>query len=540
MSNMDNEKIYYQEKNQLYIKNNLGNEMMVPVYAKEIKNGYDSLYWSALISIDIRKSVLEKTDWDLSIGEGTPGFTVYGNDVDGIYSRFNGLDGIEPIVYPRNFHGLREDYVEIIEEFKLLNNLYYDKQKDEYISLEDGEETVIRIENKTNVYIKLKYLKKFLAVKNMDLAIYFDIQFNEIGTLKDIGLKQDTVYYVDDSINYDVYIGEYNVTGETNRMSRINGKKLITGIPLQECGYWPYDKQAKYEKFIIGTNKNGEEIEFECNPEMLNNYFDSNPQSPHYLTPVFFTKDVLNKYYSKPEIYSVEDSILKCGALWSLYIDNQDKNYVSAYLGDLGRSLSYKEQLYWKSFNVACDEKISETKFKRDFMAQFADPEAIDLIFKQKFNAFCKKWNKKYKWDLFLPLSEKDQYNFEHIRIPINNSISELDTLTLSLVKAIIDSLNEKEIEKNLKLQYDNLKGSITKLEKWLIEINVKEYQEHIKFLRDLQELRSSSSGHRKGKNYKKISKKFEIGSKSYADVFEEILENVIRFLDFMEECFLI
>lgn len=145
MSNMDNEKVYYQEKNQLYIKNNLGNEMMVPVYVKEIKNGYDSLYWSALISIDKRKSVLEKPDWDLSIGDGTPGFTVYGSDVDGIYSRFNGLDGIEPIVYPRNFHGLREDYAEIIEEFKLLNNLYYDKQKDEYISLEDGEETVIRI-----------------------------------------------------------------------------------------------------------------------------------------------------------------------------------------------------------------------------------------------------------------------------------------------------------------------------------------------------------------------------------------------------------
>lgn len=141
---------------------------------------------------------------------------------------------------------------------------------------------------------------------------------------------------------------------------------------------------------------------------------------------------------------------------------------------------------------------------------------------------------------IFFPLSGNDQYNFEHIRIPINNSISELDTLILSLVKAIIDSLNEKEIENNLKLQYDNLRGSITKLEKWLIEINVKEYQEHIKFLRDLQELRSSSSGHRKGTNYKKISKKFEIGSKSYADVFEEILENIIKFLDFMEERFLI
>jgi hypothetical protein len=536
---MDYKKLYYQDEMQLYIKSKLGHEVMVPLYAKEINNGFDILYWSALVSKDKKQEVLEKADWDLDIGSGMPGFTRYGWDTDCQYSRFNGLDGIEPIVYPRDFHGLKEGYIEIIEEFRLLNNLYYQKQTDEYINLKDGEETVLKIENKCNVYIKLKYLKRFLAVKNMELAVYFDIQYKEIGKLKQISLQQDTIDYVDDSINYDVYIGEYNVTGETNRISRLHGKKLISGIPLQECGYWPYDTQARYEKFVIGTNQSGEEVEFECNPENLSNYFGSNPGAPHYLTPVFFTKDVLNKYYSKPETYSIDDGILRCGGLWSLYIDNQHKKYISVYLGDLGRSLSHKEQLYWKSFNVTCNEQISTTKFKRDFMAQFTDPESVDLIFKQKLNSFNRKWSEKFNWDLLLPLSENDQYNFEHIRIPINESILELDTLTLSLVKTIIDSLNEKQIEKMLSQKYENLKGSISKLEKWLIESNVQDYQEQIKFLRNLQELRSSSSGHRKGSNYIKISKKFDIGDKTYADVFEEILLNVIQFLDFMEQNFI-
>ncbi|WP_346889384.1 hypothetical protein [Clostridium sp. UBA1056] len=533
---MDNKQRYYQDKNQIFIKNNLGNELMIPVYTHEKVDGYDALYWSALIKKEVKKDILQKADWDLSIGDGIPGFTIYGGSEDGVYNRFSCLDnGIEPLVYVREFSGLREGYVEIIEEFRLINNLYYDMKKNEYINVENGEEVVIKIENNSDVYIKLKYLKRFLAVKNMSLAIYFDIQYRENGKLDQIGLKQDSLYYVDENTNYDICIGEYN----SDRFTRLNGKKIICGTAIQECGYWPYDKGAKYEKFIIGNDEDGNDLEFECNPDKLSNYFGSNPNAPHYLTSVFFTKDVLNKYYSKPEIYSVEDGILRYGGLWSLYLDNQDKDYVSVYLGDLGKSLTYKEQLYWKSFNVQCDKTISNTKFKRDFLAQFTDPESVDLIFKQKFNSFNKKWVEKYKWNLFLPLTENDQYNLNHLRIPINDSIAELDTLTLSLVKTIIDSLNEKEIDRQLVNKYENLKGSITKLEKWLIEKEVTEYQVEIKFLRNLQELRSSSSGHRKGSNYKKISKEFDIGNKSYADVFEDILLQVIRFLDFMEKNFM-
>lgn len=138
-----------------------------------------------------------------------------------------------------------------------------------------------------------------------------------------------------------------------------------------------------------------------------------------------------------------------------------------------------------------------------------------------------------------MPLTENDRYNFEHLRIPINNSISELDILTLSLVKTIIDSLNEKQIQSQISENHENLKRSITKLEKWIDESNAKNYKNHISFLRNLQELRSSSSGHIKGKNYKEISKKFDIGNKSYAEVFEDILSQVIKFLDFMESNFI-
>ena len=39
---------------------------------------------------------------------------------------------------------------------------------------------------------------------------------------------------------------------------------------------------------------------------------------------------------------------------------------------------------------------------------------------------------------MFLELDEQDRYNFEGLRIPINNSIVEMDMLVLSLVKGVV------------------------------------------------------------------------------------------------------
>ena len=68
----------------------------------------------------------------------------------------------------------------------------------------------------------------------------------------------------------------------------------------------------------------------------------------------------------------------------------------------------------------------------------------------------------------------------------------------------MIDSLNEKEIVKQFKNPTD-LRGGISKLEYWFSELNLSDYQQQIKFLRNLQELRSAGTGHRKGRDTKKL-----------------------------------
>lgn len=291
-----------------------------------------------------------------------------------------------------------------------------------------------------------------------------------------------------------------------------------------------------YVDFIIGIDENGKEIRHTCNPKELNNYFGANPTAPHYLTPVYFDSAVLNKYYSKPEIYKVEDGIIRCGVLWSLYIDNSNSDYVSAYLGDLGRDLpSEAEQHYWRGFNKSIGGKLSKTKIKRDFMCIASDSESPDFVFKKAYTRLNRVFTEKYGWPLFLSLTEQDAYNFEILRVPVNNSITEMDMLVLSLVKILIDSLNEKSISKRLTGNYEKLVGSISKIEAWLCESNIENYNEHIKFLRNLQELRSSGTGHRKGKGYQKITKKLDVKKENYAETFSCLLKDATNFLTFME-----
>ena len=90
----------------------------------------------------------------------------------------------------------------------------------------------------------------------------------------------------------------------------------------------------------------------------------------------------LQKYYAEPNRYSVESGIIRCGTLWSLYIDNESSEYVVAYLGDLGRDLPSREQKHWKTYNIVIDGKLSKSKIMRDFFVGSLHLSLLFLYFK--------------------------------------------------------------------------------------------------------------------------------------------------------------
>ena len=302
-------KTIYQIDIREWIEHSCGSEMMIPIYGPKKDSNYDLFLQSYLVPVQDAEKQLEKDTCELTTFE--PGFTQYGALEDGevVYYRYNNCVGAEPLVIAREYNGLAENNVEIVEEFRLLFNLFFNSANGEYEDLVNGI-TVIRIKNTGFVEIHKRYLKSYLAVKQMVLVLHIDSRciFQEY----DASIREDYMQYRnnDNTIYYTLSIGECTPLCKKENYSILFGKKLIFGCDLKNCGIWPYNEEKKYVDFIIGIDDAGNEIRHTSDPAKLSNYFGANTGAPHYLTPVFFNAEVLNKYYSKPEKYEVGDSII--------------------------------------------------------------------------------------------------------------------------------------------------------------------------------------------------------------------------------------
>ena len=520
------------------IKDKIGNEEWVTIYFERRYENYSSEYvYCALIPNSKADGVLQNASWDLSIGSGLPEFSFRfkdGNEV-ATYNRFC-YDGVEPLAIWRSFYGIKEGYWEISEEFRHYFKLYDDRINGKLILIDDnGDENDAVVVEKNNIQVKIKLIKEFLAVKKMHLAIFFDYVIYSGKTLSELNLKEYRKDVSENNYCYSIGASDSSDFGDNLKsLGWLMGKKLIKGLDNFQPKLFNKDNK-KYEDFIIDIDNNGEPVSFTSNEDKLANFFGKNSGAPNYLTPVLFKKEVLGKYYAQPNKYSVVDGAVMCGDLWSLRIDNNHSEYVMVFLGDLGH-LASKEQIYWKHFNIAKKGKMSYTAWARGFEAKFKDPEKSHLFFKQRYQTVQEKWKKTFGWNLFLELSEGDNYHWKTLRLPLTNEQKEFDEQVLSLTKLIIDSLNEKELANGLTLK-PNSKG-ITKLEGFIRSKGL-EIPQLIKYLRNLQDLRSSGVAHLKGEDYATLKKTFGIGEKNLPEVFDKILIEGIWMLNSLERNFL-
>jgi hypothetical protein len=513
---------------------------MVTVYASNTSAENNHAIFCALVpSKDIAKC-LAKPSWTLIYGAGAPGAVEYhrGKRKRVKYLRFGNDEGIEPLVIGREFHGIRDDYEEISEEFRLFHGLYHDLKENKYFKITDGgSEELIAIAERNRVQIRLKEIRQFLAIKEMHLAIQFDFREDSQHTLGDLGQNPDGIGHRDELFCWDLDYGDFSGCGDRRSYSRLLGKMLIPPLSKDKSGFWGFaaEEPQKYIDFIIGVDKNGDEISFTSNPDRLANYFGANPRAPHYLTPVQFRKNVLDKYYHQPGKYSVEDSILRCGSLWLMALDNHHEDKIYAWLGDLGRDLPYEEQLHWRAHNIPPAGKMSETFFRRQILAEPTDSQRSEHQFSDRYHELeneCDKW---LGWRLLLALEVDDSHHFHNIRIPATDEQRDFDELVLGLAKILIDSLNEKQL--NLLIPADNrdgIKGGISRLEAAFAARGVQGSEDYINFMRKLQNLRSSSSAHRKGSNYRKIAAEFGVDNQNLRSVFASILRQALGLLEFM------
>ena len=154
-----------------------------------------------------------------------------------------------------------------------------------------------------------------------------------------------------------------------------------------------------------------------------------------------------------------------------------------------------------------------------------------------------------------MPLVEQDQHYVSSLKLLTHNEQKEFDEQVLALTKILIDSLNEKELRRLLPqgrqemtwldklrkfffLRFRQPKRlcGISLLDKVFKQRNVSDAEQHVKFLRDLQELRSTSVAHRKGDKYSKAIRRMGLDRLSLAEVLKSLFVEGIDFLQFLTD----
>jgi hypothetical protein len=516
----------------------LGNGEWTTLYEYRERSGVSCYYYTALVPPSDVRRALTHTSSELQIGQGRPGFSQ--SNEGGLeittYHRFTVGDA-EPLLHVRDFHEIKPRQFDLSEEFRLYHDLYHDRHNDVYIHIDDRANEAVVVEV-TPVYTRVltKYLRQYMAARQMALAFYFDHRARSDVNVEEAKVALTAKEVSADDRRYSFYVAD--ITGGT--FSRVIGKRIVLPPPQREAGVWPFSTGVRrFVDFIIGVDETGKEIVHTSNPDELANYFGANEDAPHYLTPVWFRRAVLAKYYDNPRKFSVEDGYLRCGSLWGLQIDNNLPNHVMVYLGDLGRDLDYDEQVYWRTFNVTPgDRKPSEANFRRSFLAQFADPTEPDLVFKQDYVHFQERWHHEFGWPLYRPLHDGDAHILPQLRVPLSESAGEFETQVLYLAKLLVDSLNDAKLVEQSGTGAADQK-SIAKFESYLEARAYPHKARDCEFLRLLQRLRSMGAAHTKGSSFERLRQQVGLNQKTYQEVFRNLLSDATSMLSSLSTHFI-
>lgn len=483
--------------------------------------GWVTLYekgrvFSALITEDKTEAAIANDAWDLCYWQTAPWINNPGGT--NVYMRYY-EDGVQPIVLIQEPKGVHiDEKVMLSEEFVM----FYDLRQvgNKYVQVDEcGDDQDVAVIKDDSLLVNIKYIKEFIELKKMNLLIFIDTVNNTPKTLAQLGCekpKERSLYYDEGYIfSYSLLDSRGYSIGYCNTSACFRGKVIYRHNANDIRQLWDFHDD-RYTDFIISVNEYGDDITRTCDEKQLS----WERLYPETLTPVYFKRTVLDRFYNSPNQYEVQDGYVCDNTQWGLRFDN-DRNdeYVVATLVDLGR-LPYKEQICWRGYNVQppADVKWSETTFKRWFLGEPTDADTSPVLaFKNTYNKINRAWEDKYQWPLFLEQAPKDQHHYTALHsMSVAENDKEFDSLILSIVRLLIDSLNESKILKTiddtktevceffkekevLELKKCNIKGGISKFEALLISEDIKA-PDLIKLLRNLQELRSTTAAHRKSR----------------------------------------
>jgi len=255
-------------------------------------------------------------------------------------------------------------------------------------------------------------------------------------------------------------------------------------------------KDEKYVEFITLDWRNKRVAKVSTDPKATTNYFEAHSNSlPFEVSPAFFRPDVILKYKTDKEKYTVGERDITCRAAWHLKaFDVNEAGQVFAYIRYL-RDLPHAEQLHWQAHNEAPKAGISARAIASDFEGEFTTFKAP----LQEVLSIVRFWQ-----DAGVPWwTLREDRLLEHVSTPLTTSRDEWADAFMDLAKLVVEGFVVTAIRAKLDesgITYEQKEQSIALLERLINAEAESTEKQSLAGLRTVQLIRTKAKGHASGR----------------------------------------
>jgi hypothetical protein len=450
------------------------------------------------------------------------------------------LKGVKDLIYGRTFEGWKAQngiYFEVNQEYAHLAGIHYRPEHGSYCRFDENGDLAHSVSVTTSsdtsnvslVTFQWDALEKYLAASSMSLVRLFDLTLVKKGAgfsgwgdgpEKTIEISSE-FQFRQKAIEKACYTRGYQIIRVRAPESEIR-KKIVDG--------WFGNTERKYAEFIGHDWRNDIVRTMSTAPSATTNYFDAKDNElPFELSPVFFRPEVLSKYKTDREKYTVGDREVTCRTAWRLRgVDINEAGQVHAYICDL-RNLPYNEQLHWLSYNEVPKAKISHRAFVNDFEGDFVN-------YSHPRNQILSKllsWKEKEAWFWTL----RDDALLDQANPPLTSSKDEWADAFMDLSKLIVEGFNSAELRSILDreaVSYQKDEQSIGLVEKILSAR--KGTSVRLSGIRLAHRIRSKVKGHAGASEGQTIPAEAIANHGSYGAHFKSVCQSISDELTLIED----
>lgn len=462
----------------------------------------------------------------------------------GVRRGYDGHQNGIQLVFRRSFEGWEgsgRSYVEVNQEYTHVAGIHWRPERRAYCrydrrgDLEDVVSVTTREDKASNmalVTFKWETLEEYLCLADAVLLRRFDFTLLRRGDFSgwpQEGLEKfqevgEVFYHRLVMPGYAAYTAGRQIIRPRRPYKAIYGK--IKGIDSAE--------DREYAAFKAYDWRNSRLATLSTVPSATTNYFEAKNNALAFeLSPAFFRPEVLSKYKTDRDKYTLKEREVSCRAAWYLKgIDVNEAGQVHAYICDL-RRLPYEEQLHWLAHNEEPKASISERALINDFHGEFvhfSEPPA-------KLLSAIRRWHdEKVRW---WTLREKKL--LEHVHTPLTASRDEWAESFIDLAKLVIEGFEVNPIRKKLDalgIAYDSENDRSIALFEKLLNAGAHDEPKKLTGLRTVQSLRSKVRAHAGGSEAAELAQRALTEHETYTKHFKHVCTLVLEDLATIEQLF--